>query len=73
MSDTKAVNYEKEIPDVLQALADVHDVMTPTASTACSTTWSCCAPRRSTAAATASRCTRGKPARTARPANGWTG
>jgi AhpD family alkylhydroperoxidase len=27
MSDTKAVNYEKEIPDVLQALADVHDVM----------------------------------------------
>ncbi len=27
MSDTKAVNYEAEIPDVLQALADVHDVM----------------------------------------------
>jgi AhpD family alkylhydroperoxidase len=27
MSDTKAVSYEKEIPDVLQALADVHDVM----------------------------------------------
>ncbi len=27
MSDTKAVNYEKEVPDVLQALADVHDVM----------------------------------------------
>lgn len=27
MSDTKAVNYEMEIPDVLQALADVHDVM----------------------------------------------
>jgi len=27
MSDIKAVNYEKEIPDVLQALADVHDVM----------------------------------------------
>jgi len=27
MSDTKAVNYETEIPDVLQALADVHDVM----------------------------------------------
>lgn len=27
MSDTKAVNYEKEMPDVLQALVDVHDVM----------------------------------------------
>lgn len=27
MSDTKTVNYEQEIPDVLQALADVHDVM----------------------------------------------
>ncbi len=27
MSNSKAVNYEAKIPDVLQALADVHDVM----------------------------------------------
>jgi AhpD family alkylhydroperoxidase len=27
MTDTKAVKYEQEIPDVLQAMADVHKVM----------------------------------------------